>query len=189
MDYFDEVSKQIESLKTYNSLISEIIEDIYKAYKLNSQVLVSGNGGSFADGVHFVGELICTFINRERDPIKALELSSNQAEVTAWSNDFSYSTFLERKIEAHGNKGDIAIFLTTSGGNIKQNLSTNLINACIKAKEKGILTISLLGKNGGDLKDISDKYILINSNKTSIIQECHMSILHKICYGIEEKLL
>ena len=189
MDYFDEVGKKIENLKKHNSIILDIIEDIYKAYKSDSQILVSGNGGSCSDGSHFVGELVCTFIDKNRKPIKAIELSSSSTEITAWSNDFSYSTFLERKIETHGKKGDVAIFLSTSGGDIKKGSTINLVNACMKAKEKGIITISLIGKTGGDLKNISDKYILIDSNKTSIIQECHMSILHKICYGIEDTLL
>lgn len=189
MDYFDQVSTAISNLTIHNSKIDLIVEKILKVYNNNSKILVAGNGGSNADGLHFVGELVCTFINRKRKPISAIELNSSQPEITAWSNDFSYKTFLERKIEAHGNVGDIAIFLSTSGGNYDDDSTINLINACKKAKEKNIFTISLIGKSGGVLKDISDLFILVDSDITSLIQECHMSILHKVCYGIEKKLI
>jgi len=49
----------------------------------------------------------------------------------------------------------------------------------------GIKTISLIGRDGGLLKEKSDDYILIKSNQTSIIQECHMSILHAICNNLD----
>ncbi len=188
MDYFDEVSSALSKLKKHNTKIDLVVEKILEVYKNNLKILVAGNGGSNADGLHFVGELVCTFVNRNRKPISAIELSSSQPEITAWSNDFSYKTFLERKIEAHGNNGDIAIFLSTSGGDYNDDSTINLLKACQKAKEKNIFTISLIGKTGGLLKDISDLFILVENDVTSIIQECHMSILHKICYGIEKKI-
>ena len=85
--------------------------------------------------------MVCTFIDRKRKPISAIELNSSQPEITAWSNDFSYKTFLEGKVEAHGNDGDIAIFLSTSGGNYDDDSAVNLIHACKKAKEKYIYYI------------------------------------------------
>ena len=67
----------------------------------------------------------------------------------------------------------------------KKNQSINLINAAIKAKKIGIKTISLLGNKGGDLKKVSDISLIIDSNKTSHIQEAHISILHYMCEELE----
>ena len=75
--------------------------------------------------------------------------------------------------------------LSTSGGNIKNNQSINLINAAKTAKKMGIKVISLLGKKGGELKKISDNSIVIKSNITSHIQEAHIAILHYICENLE----
>ena len=51
----------------------------------------------------------------------------------------------------------------------------------MEAKKLGMEIISLIGKGGGELKKISDIDIHIPSNKTSFIQEAHMSILHCVC--------
>ncbi len=48
--------------------------------------------------------------------------------------------------------------------------------------------ISLVGKTGGELKEISDIVFHVKNNITSFIQEAHMSILHCVCELLEEKL-
>jgi D-sedoheptulose 7-phosphate isomerase len=80
------------------------------------------------------------------------------------------------------------MILSTGGGNIKKNISTNLILAAKKAKKKGIKVISLVGKSGGYLYKNSSISIKVNSNTTASIQEAHMTILHSICYLLESKL-
>ncbi len=186
MDYFDEVSLALKELKKHNDVIKKISNIINEKHLSNSKILVAGNGGSNADASHFVGELVCTFINRSRKPINAIDISSNSTEMTAWSNDFSFETYIERKVDAHGQEGDIAFFISTGGGNNKDKSSLNLVNACRLANKNKLTTISLVGKSGGILNQISDVSILVESNVTSVIQECHMSILHKICYQLED---
>ena len=184
-NYFIEASKQISLLTEEVEKIDQISRLIYQANKEKNKVLVAGNGGSCADAEHFVGELVCTFLDRNRGAISAINLFSNNAAVTAWSNDFNYESYLKRQVEAYGNHGDILILLSTSGGSIKNQSSLNLIQACDQANQMGIKTISLIGRDGGLLKEKSDDYILIKSNQTSIIQECHMSILHAICNNLD----
>ena len=107
--------------------------------------------------------------------------------MTAWSNDFSYETYLERCLKAYSKKNDILICLTTSGGNIKKSQSKNLIKAVNYAKKNKNLVISLTGRTGGYVKNKSDININIESNVTSYIQEAHMSILHCICMLLENE--
>ena len=64
----------------------------------------------------------------------------------------------------------------------------SLVEAAKEAKKKGMKVISLVGKTGGILNDISDISILVESNVTSLIQEAHMSILHCICEILDPKL-
>ena len=70
------------------------------------KILVAGNGGSSSDADHFVCELTCTFDNRKRKAISAISLN-NPTALSAWSNDFSYETFLERQIKALGQDKDL----------------------------------------------------------------------------------
>ena len=86
---------------------------------------------------------------------------------------------------AHGKKGDCILLMSTGGGNFKNKASINLIRAAKLAKKRGIKVFSLVGKAGGYLYRNSDISIKIKSNITSIIQECHMTILHYICYKLD----
>ena len=121
--------------------------------------------------------------------MSALSLGDNVAAYSAWGNDFKFQTYLERQVESIGRKGDILFILSTGGGDIKTKQSINLINAAKKAKKNGLKVISLLGKTGGILanKKYSDKFYVVKSNKTSVIQECHISIIHYICYLIDKE--
>jgi D-sedoheptulose 7-phosphate isomerase len=184
-NYFEDSANVIKSLTKEEKKIKLILKNITNSINNNKKIIVAGNGGSSSDADHFVGELVCTYKNRLRKSIPAISLSSNSAIITAWSNDFNFSTVYERQLSSLGTKGDILILLSTSGGNKKKNQSINLINAAIKAKKIGIKTISLLGNKGGDLKKVSDISLIIDSNKTSHIQEAHISILHYMCEELE----
>ena len=187
-NHFQKSSKLISSLVSYEKKIELFAKEIFKLKKLNKNLLVAGNGGSCADAEHFVGELVCTFIKRDKKPISAINLNSDTASITAWSNDFNYETFCERMVDAHGKKNDILFLISTGGGNYENKASLNLVHAAFLAKKRGLKIISLVGKSGGELKKISDLVIVIKNNSTSIIQEAHMSILHSICYLLEKKL-
>ena len=186
-DYFENSAIVIKSLADEEKKIKLIIKNIRHSINRNKKILVAGNGGSSSDADHFAGELVCTYKNRSRKSIPAISLSSNTAIVTAWANDFSFSTVYERQISSIGRKGDLLILLSTSGGDKKKNQSINLINAAIKAKKMGIKVISLVGNNGGDLKKVSDISLIIKSNLTSHIQEAHITLLHCICEQLEHK--
>ena len=62
----------------------------------------------------------------------------------------------------------------------------NLVYAAEEAKKKNMKVISFVGKTGGILNKISDISILVKSNETSVIQECHMSMLHCICVCLDQ---
>tara|TARA_A100001015_G_scaffold281039_1_gene343879 strand:- start:1132 stop:1701 length:570 start_codon:yes stop_codon:yes gene_type:complete len=184
-NYFEDSARVIKSLLSHEKKIISIIKTIKDCIAKNKKILVAGNGGSSSDADHFVGELVCTYKNRNRSSVPAISLTSNSAIITAWANDFDFSTVFERQLSSLGIKGDLLILLSTSGGNKKKNQSINLINVAHRAKKMGIKTISLLGNKGGDLKKISDISLIIDSNKTSHIQEAHITILHYLCEHLE----
>ena len=184
--HFQESSRVIGNLNNHQKEIINIVKLILKCKKDKNKILVAGNGGSSADAEHFTGELICTFNNRKRKSIAAVCLSNHPAAITAWSNDFGYDTYFERQVDAVGLKDDILILLSTGGGD--KNSSMNLVHAAKLAKKKGLKVISLIGKSGGILKNISDIKIVVKSKITSYIQEAHMSILHCICECLDNEL-
>ena len=178
--YFAQTSSVISKLSEFDDKIILFAESIFKR-KGKNKILVVGNGGSSADADHFVGELTCTYDSKSRGAHSAISLSASSPGLTAWGNDFGFETYFERQVKAHGREGDLLVCISTGGGDTKSKASMNIVHAAIEAKKIGMEIISLIGKGGGELKELSDINLHVPSNKTSFIQEAHMSILHCVC--------
>lgn len=171
-----------ETLKHNVDIILKAAESITKALKNNNKILFFGNGGSAADSQHIAAEFIGRF-QKERRALPAIALTTDSSILTSLSNDYSFDIVFARQIEALGQKGDIAFGISTSGN------SPNVIEGIKKAKEKGLLTISLTGCQGGKLAPLSEISIIVPSKTTARIQESHICIAHTICELVEEQFL
>ena len=140
-----------------------------------------GNGGSAADSQHLAAEFVGRYIN-DRPPIPALALSTDTSALTCISNDYGYEYVFSRQVASLGRAGDALVGISTSGN------SENVIRAIHAAKEKGIHTIALLGRNGGRLSEMVDVAIVVPSEITAHIQEAHIFIGHYFCAALEKKL-
>jgi len=85
-------------------------------------------------------------------------------------------------VEAHGQTGDVALAISTSGQ------SPNVLEAVRVARERGLVTIGLLGRDGGKLAGRVDVPVVVASEVTARIQETHIAILHVLCERIDEAL-
>lgn len=186
INYFLESSEAIKNLCKEESALKNSLDLIYETLSNDNKVLVAGNGGSNSDAEHFVGELVCTFNKKKRRGLSAIHLGGNSTSLTAWGNDFDFDSYIEREIQALGKNGDLLILISTGGGDLKTKTSYNMILANKMAKNLNLKTIALVGKSGGYLSKNSDLVIHVKNNTTSIIQECHIAILHYLCYGIDE---
>ena len=83
-------------------------------------------------------------------------------------------------MEAHGQPGDVAIGITTSGR------SPNVVDA-LRARGSGAHTVALTGGGGGALKDAVDYLIDAPSTDTPRIQELHGLVIHLLCQIVEER--
>jgi D-sedoheptulose 7-phosphate isomerase len=163
------------------STINQVIIEIVNAFKHDNKVLFCGNGGSAADAQHLAAEFTGKFYI-DREPLFAEALHVNTSYLTAVANDYSYDEVYSRLIKAKGRKGDILVGLSTSGN------SKNIINAIHTAKDKGVITIGLTGRTGGDMKNICKYLINVPSDKTPRIQELHILTGHIICELVEAEL-
>ena len=134
--YLKSVSDTILSLEKEKNKIEKICAEIIKCQKKGNKILLAGNGGSCSDIEHFGGELICTFSKKNRKAVSTQILTGPSSSITAWGNDFDFKTYFERQIKANGKKGDLLILLSTGGGNLKKNISTNLVLAAKEAKKR-----------------------------------------------------
>lgn len=180
------ISSQISNLtllmnSSYDKKVSEAIRYQIEALRKGNKILIAGNGGSAADAQHFAAELVGRFM-MERKGIPAIALTTDSSILTSIGNDYGFDRIFSRQVEALGNQGDIFIALSTSGN------SNNIISAVNEASQKGLITIGLLGKDGGKLADICDLSIVIPNNTTARVQEMHIMTIHLMCEIIEKEL-
>lgn len=116
---------------------------------------------------------------KERKALPAIALTTDSSVLTCMGNDYGFDDIFDRQVEALGKENDIFFGISTSGN------SKNIIKAVLKAKEKGLTTIGLLGKDGGKLKDICDYNITMPYKETARIQEHHIMTIHLICEFVE----
>ena len=154
-----------------------ISSDLAEIFNKGGKVLIAGNGGSNCDALHFAEEFTGRFrSNRRALPAIAI---SDSSHITCVGNDYGFDYIFSRGVEAYGKDGDMFIGISTSGN------STNIIKAVEAAKEMGIKTVGLLGKDGGKLKGMCDYEFIIPGITSDRIQEIHMMILHIIIEGVE----
>jgi len=139
-----------------------------------------GNGGSHCDAMHFAEEFTGRY-RKDRRPIGALALG-NAPHVTCVSNDYGFEHIFSRELGGLGRRGDLLIGLSTSGN------SKNVINAFETAKQMGIRTVALLGREGGKMKSMADLSIIVPAETSDRIQEIHIKLLHTVIETVERQL-
>ena len=154
---------------------------LIKSLKMGNKILIAGNGGSAADAQHFAAELVGRFM-KERKGLPAIALTTDTSILTSVANDYSYENVFRRQVEAIGKEGDVFIGFSTSGN------SKSVLNAVIKAKETGMVTIGFLGKDGGKMLPFCDETVLIPNNVTARVQEVHEMVIHLMCEEIENRI-
>jgi D-sedoheptulose 7-phosphate isomerase len=146
-------------------------------------VLVFGNGGSAADAQHFAGEMVGRFKLNGRAALPMLALTTDSTVLTCVANDFSYEEVFSRQVEAFAQPGDVVIGISTSGR------SPNVVRALRAARERGAVTIALLGGDGGTSLQEADLPIVVPSKDATHIQECHITLIHAISELVENEIV
>lgn len=204
---------QLERLTERFPVLEACREDIWKAYEVlkgtyekSGMLLVCGNGGSGADSEHIVGELMKEFAikrplsKEEREKLEmvsekngkllgehlqgslpAIPLTGNIALSTAFANDAEPELVFAQQVYGYGNPNSSLLGISTSGN------SRNVIYAVEVAKAKGMETIGLTGKSGGQMKQLCDVCICVPASSTPDIQELHLPVYHALCRMIEEE--
>lgn len=165
----------------YPESVDGAIDLIYAAFTSGGKLLVFGNGGSSADAQHFTAELVGRFVDTRR-ALPAIALTTNQAILTAWSNDYSFDDVFARQIDAIGLPGDVAFGISTSG------TSPNIVNALERARARGLRTIGLSAGRGGRIAPFCDVLLAVPLTATARIQEVHLVTYHAICAAVEARI-
>ena len=179
----ENVNAHKDILKISNDII-DVIKNVQKKLKKGGKLLFCGNGGSAADAQHLAAEFIVRLrphINR--NPIPAISLAQDTSTLTACGNDYSFDDIFLRPFKALAKKNDILICISTSGN------SKNILKVLKQAKKTKVYSVCLLGNGGGKAKKLSSKSLVVSSNNTARIQECHIFLGHFILEKIEDAII
>ena len=178
--YLKESIKVKQSLLGQSAQIGAIVSSLVEVIQNRGKIVSCGNGGSCCDAAHFTEELVARY-DKERPGIPAIHLGDASA-ITCWANDYKFETVFSRQAESLLEPKDALVVFSTSGK------SPNILRVLEVAKKKDALSIALLGKNGGQAKDLAQQSLIVQSKHTPHIQEAHIAVVHLICQEIEERL-
>ena len=166
-------------LKTKLPEIEQAGELICQTLTAGNKILLCGNGGSAADAQHIAAELVGRYeLSRRAWP--AIALTTDTSALTALSNDFGYEEVFSRQVLALARPNDLLIAISTSGR------SPNVIRAVEMAKQAGCKTIALTGGEGVPLSTLCDCSLVVSSQRTSRVQEAHITVGHLWCEMVDE---
>ncbi len=180
-DHFLTCAETIDSFCLDESNLSRIVDVAEECSKLlhnGGKLLACGNGGSACQAAHLCEELTGRF-RHDRRPYGAIACT-DAGHLTCVGNDFGYEEVFARWVEAIGRPGDALFMLSTSGD------SPNLLRAAIAAEKMGLMTIAMLGKNGGQLAGKCQYEWIVRDQRSERIQEVHQVIIHSLVDLIEQ---
>jgi D-sedoheptulose 7-phosphate isomerase len=156
---------------------------VANAVRAGGKLLICGNGGSAADAQGLATEFVSTLTtDRLRPAIPAMALTTDTSILTAVANDFGFEGVFARQVEALGRPGDVLLGISTSGN------SRDVVLAAREARRRGLATVALTGRAGGELAGIVDAAIRVPGDTTSHVQEAHLAVEHALAFAVEDAL-
>lgn len=154
--------------------ITATVQAIHERVQRGGKLILFGNGGSATDANDWA--IDCVLPPAGYQPVPAVSLSMEPANITAVANDIGTEAIFLRQLIAQAQPDDVAVGISTSGG------SRNIIMALEEARKRGMLTVALLGYDGGEIKrrGLADLPIVVRCDYIPRIQEVQASIYHII---------
>lgn len=181
-DYIKGLTHCLEELSQQSTSIEEIAGIIFDAYKKNKQIFIMGNGGSATTASHFARDLKIGAAVKNKRRLRATSLTDNLALITALANDIDYSSIFEEQLIGSLNENDVVIAISASGN------SPNILKAIEFARVNGAVTIGFTGFDGGRLKQLAHKCVVLSSKDYGQVEDIHLGLTHIISYLVREKL-
>ncbi len=197
-----ELISRYPKLSILDKQLEQSVEQLIRCYSAGNKIMVCGNGGSAADALHIVGELMKAFVCKRKlseewqktfsklpdgkyisqnlqMAFPAISLVNEAGLLTAYANDVAPDMNFAQQVFGQGNAGDILIAISTSGN------SENVLYAAEVAKAKSIQVIALTGQSGGKLREYADLLINVPETETFKVQELHLPVYHALCLAVE----
>lgn len=181
-----------EYCRTFAGLLDEqfvnsmnrVVRILCDARDRGATIYVAGNGGSAAMASHWVNDLGKATKCSGQAPMRVMSLTDNVSWLTALANDEGYDRIFSGQLENFARPGDVLIVISASGN------SQNLLEAVELARSRGVVTLALLGFDGGMLKHKVDDYIWLTTEKGAygVVESAHGIICHVLTTCLAQNL-
>ena len=182
MKVHDDATLRARVAEHESDAISDATLAIRERIDQGGKLILFGNGGSATDANDWAIDCVAPPLGYR--PVPAVSLSLEPANITAIANDVGVDVIFVRQLIAQARAGDVAVGISTSGG------SRNVIAALDEARKRGLLTVALLGYDGGEIKrrGLADRALVVESDYIPRIQEVQASIYHIMREGLNADL-
>lgn len=164
----------------YPDLLARLAGVVEGSLRKGGKVMFCGNGGSAADAQHLAAEFVGRQ-NFDRPATAGLALTVDTSALTAIGNDYGYDVVFSRQVEAIGQPGDVLFGISTSGR------SANVVKALDTAREAGIVTVAMTGRDPRDMAG-ADHVLAVPASETAKIQELHIVCGHIVSSLVEQSM-
>jgi D-sedoheptulose 7-phosphate isomerase len=154
--------------------VERVVQCLENARDNSATIYVAGNGGSAATASHWVNDLGKATKVGGLTPMRVMSLSDNISWLTALANDEGYDRVFAGQLENFAQPRDVLVVISASGN------SPNLVRAVEFARSRGVVTIGLLGFDGGILKSMVNETLLLPTHKGAygLVESGHALLCH-----------
>jgi len=162
--------------------IARVFELLQSARRHGAMIYLAGNGGSASTASHWANDLNKAAKIAGQTPFRVLSLTDNVSWLTALANDEGYERSIAGQLENFAHPGDVLLVISASGN------SPNLVRAVELARERGVVTVGLLGFDGGVLNHMVDERLLLPSRKGAygLVESAHLLVCHLLSYCLAQ---
>jgi D-sedoheptulose 7-phosphate isomerase len=177
--YLDELGDILHRLP--QEQIAQIIRALEQARMEGRQIFLIGNGGSAATASHFANDLLKSTVIEGKPRMKVMALTDNVPIMLAYANDCGYETIFAEQLDALAAPGDVLVAFSGSGR------SPNVIRALDLARQRGLTTIGITGRDGGEMRERCDICLIAPCQPMEQIEDVHMVLCHLIYSAIRDE--
>jgi D-sedoheptulose 7-phosphate isomerase len=171
-NFFRDFEKLLQQVSV--DAVERVYEILRGARDRGATVYIAGNGGSAATASHWVNDLGKGARESGRAPLRVMSLSDNVSWLTALANDEGYERVFAGQLENFAKPRDVLVVLSASGN------SPNLLRAVELARARKLITVGLLGFDGGALKNMVDEALLLPTPRGAygLVESGHDLLCH-----------
>jgi D-sedoheptulose 7-phosphate isomerase len=178
INYLSSLQQTMNELPKEN--IVSVIELLEAARLDGRQIFIMGNGGSASTATHFVCDLAKNTRKNGLPHFKVIGLTDNMALFSAYANDEGYENVFSQQLANLVVPGDIVIGISASGN------SKNVLNAIALAKTCNATVVGFTGFDGGQLAQMVDLNVHVNSSIIEHVEDIHLMLEHMIVKALKD---